>query len=180
MASAARLHGLARPVRVRHGGPSPDGQDGRGFDVPAEDCSGWISHPPDDRLPQARVRNVGGRPVLSATAIIRWLPSWGDLIQARARSSHPDPRIQLAGRARKHQRADPLLPASQATGLLPAVCAQTCGSLVRNGAEPVHTQWKCWGFRCLAATMTGPLPGKARVTSCACRENRNYPHAAPR
>jgi|ERR1700729_2681048 hypothetical protein len=62
---------------------------------------------------------------------------------------------------------------------LPAVCAQTCGSLVRNGAEPVHTQWKCWGFRCLAATMTGPLPGRARVGPCAYRENQNYPHATP-
>jgi hypothetical protein len=69
-------------------------------------------------------------------------------------------------------------PRMPVTGL-PAVCAQTCGSLVRNGAEPVHTQWKCWGFRCQAATMTGPLPGKARVASCACRENRNYPHATP-
>lgn len=26
---------------------------------------------------------------------------------------------------------------------------------MRNGAEPVHTKWKCWGFRCLAPTMTG-------------------------
>jgi hypothetical protein len=61
----------------------------------------------------------------------------------------------------------------------PVVCAQTCGSLVRNGAEPVHKQWKCWGFRCLAETITGPLPGRARVASCACRENWNYPHATP-
>jgi hypothetical protein len=61
----------------------------------------------------------------------------------------------------------------------PSVCAQTCGSLVHNDAEPVHTQWKCWGFRCLAATMTGPLPGTAPVASCAYRENRNYPHANP-
>ena len=38
---------------------------------------------------------------------------------------------------------------------LPAVCVQTCGSLVCNRPEPVHTQWKFWGFRCLAATMTG-------------------------
>ena len=44
-------------------------------------------------------------------------------------------------------------PRMPVTGL-PAVCAQTCGSLVRNGAEPVHTQWKCWGFRYLAPTMT--------------------------
>jgi len=41
------------------------------------------------------------------------------------------------------------------------VCAQTCGWLVRNGAEPVRTQWKCWGFRCRAAIGTGPLPGRA-------------------
>lgn len=59
-ASAARLHGLARPVRVRHGGPSPDGQDGRGFDVPAEDCSGWISHPPDDRQRRRGCATWGG------------------------------------------------------------------------------------------------------------------------
>jgi hypothetical protein len=91
----------------------------------------------------------------------------------------PDPRIRSAGRARKHRRADLLLPASQGTGLLPAVCAQTCGSLVRNGAEPVYKQWKCWGFRRAAATMTGPLPGRARVASCACRENRYYPHTRP-
>jgi hypothetical protein len=26
---------------------------------------------------------------------------------------------------------------------------------VRNGADPVHMRWKCWGFRCLAATVTG-------------------------
>jgi hypothetical protein len=58
------------------------------------------------------------------------------------------------------------LPARQ-QDCFPAVCAQTCGSLVRNGAEPVHKQWKCWGFRCLAATMTGPLPGRARVAPCA-------------
>jgi hypothetical protein len=57
------------------------------------------------------------------------------------------------------------------------LCAQTCGWLVRNGAESVHTQWKCWGLRCMAIAMTGPLPGKARVASCACRESQNYPHA---
>jgi hypothetical protein len=50
---------------------------------------------------------------------------------------------------------------------------------VRNGAAAVHKQWKCWGFRGQAATMTVPLPGKARVVSCAYRENWNYPHATP-
>ncbi len=48
------------------------------------------------------MRGTGGpavdawRPVLWAKAIIRWLPSWGDLIQARARSS---PSGWLAGHA---------------------------------------------------------------------------------
>jgi hypothetical protein len=67
----------------------------------------------------------------------------------------PDPRIRPAGQARKHRRAEPLLPASAARDRFPAVCAQTCGSLVRNGPEPVHMQWKCWGFRCLCRNLIG-------------------------
>jgi hypothetical protein len=70
------------------------------------------------------------------------------------------------------------LPARQRE-CFPAVCAQTCGSLVRNGAEPVHMQWKFWGFRCLCRNLIGALPGRTRVARCACRERRNYPHATP-
>ena len=75
--------------------------------------------------------------------------------------SHPGPGQilasgGLAGHASTGAPTCYCLPARQ-QDCLPAVCAQTCGSLVRNGAEPVHTQWKCWGFRCLAATMTGAL-----------------------
>ena len=93
--------------------------------------------------------------------------------------SGPDPRIRPAGQARKHRRAEPLLPASAARDCFPAVCVQTCGSLVRNGAEPVHMQWKCWGFLCLCRHLIGTLPGRTRVARCACRERRNYPHATP-
>jgi len=69
------------------------------------------------------------------------------------------------------------LPAGQRT-CCPAVCAQTCGWLVRNGAKPVHRRWKCWGFRSLAGTRRGHLPGRARNQACAYREISNYPHAA--
>ena len=97
--------------------------------------------------------------------------------------SHPGPgQILASGQlARRASTGAPIrycLPARQ-QACFPAACAQACGSLVRNGAEPVHTRWKCWGFRRLVATVTGPLPGKARVASCACRENRSYPHATP-
>jgi len=69
----------------------------------------------------------------------------------------------LAGPARTGARADPLLAASRRQDYFPAVCAQTCGWLVRNGAKPVHRRWKCWGFRRLAGTRRGHLPGRARA-----------------
>jgi hypothetical protein len=41
------------------------------------------------------------RPVLRSATTIRWLPSWGDLIQARARSSHPAGRPGTQAPARR-------------------------------------------------------------------------------
>jgi hypothetical protein len=77
------------------------------------------------------------RPVLRSATTIRWLPSWGDLIQARARSSHP------AGRpGTQAPRGAPLLPASPATGLLPCcLCTNmwiTCAQRRRACANPVE------------------------------------------
>jgi hypothetical protein len=97
--------------------------------------------------------------------------------------SHPGPgQILASGRLARHASTGApsrcCLPARQGD-CFPAVCAQTCGSLVRNGAEPVHMQWKCWGFRCLCCNLIGTLPGRARVRRCAYRERRNYPHATP-
>jgi hypothetical protein len=82
-------------------------------------------------------------------------------VAAFLRRSHPGPgQILASGRLAGHASTGaPIcycLPARQ-QDCFPAVCAQTCGSLVRNGAEPVHRQWKCWGFCCLTATMTGPF-----------------------
>jgi hypothetical protein len=78
-----------------------------------------------------------------AAAIIRWLPSSGDLIQARARSS-------LSGRLAGHAStgAEPLVPAL-ATGLLPCclctnmwmTCAQrrrACAYAVEMLGIPLH------------------------------------------
>lgn len=124
--------------------------------------------------PSMTQRCVIRRRDLWSAGTIRWLPSWA--ISSRP---GPDPRIRPAGQARKHRRAEPLLPASAARDCFPADCVQTCGSLVRNGAEPVHMQWKCWGFLCLCRHLIGTLPGRTRVARCACRERRNYPHATP-
>ena len=90
--------------------------------------------------------------------------------------SHPGPsQILASGRlAGRASTGAPIryycLPARQ-QDCFPAVCAQTCGSLVRNGAEPVHMQWKCWGFRCLAATMTGPFTWES-VSHILCMQRK--------
>jgi len=76
----------------------------------------------------------------------------------------------------KHWRADRL--PTRHEDCLPAGCAQTCGRLVRNKAEPVRKRWKCWGFRCLAAPITGLFPGNTPAEPCVYRENRNCPHVA--
>jgi len=69
--------------------------------------------------------------------------------------------------------------ACTARGCLPAGCAQTCGRPVRNEAELVRKRWKCWGFRCLAAPITGLFPGNTPAEPCAYGENRNCPHVVP-
>jgi hypothetical protein len=73
--------------------------------------------------------------------------------------SHPGSgQILASGRLARHSSTGApsrcCLPARQGD-CSPAVCAQTCGSLVRNDPEPVHMQWKCWGFRCLCRTLIG-------------------------
>ena len=79
-----------------------------------------------------------GRPVVWATAIIRWLRSWGDLIQPG-----PDPRIgPLAGHAGTGAPIRYCLPATQATGLLPCcLCTNmwiTCAQRRRACAYAVE------------------------------------------
>jgi hypothetical protein len=97
--------------------------------------------------------------------------------------SHPGPgQILASGRPARHASAGAPSrcgPPARQGDCVPAVCAQTCGSLVRNSAEPVHMQWKCWGFRCLCGNLIATLPGRTRVARCACRARRNYPHATP-
>jgi hypothetical protein len=73
--------------------------------------------------------------------------------------SHPGSgQILASGRLARHASTGApsrcCLPARQGD-CFPAVCAQTCGSLVRNGPEPVHMQWKCWGFCCLCRNLIG-------------------------
>ncbi len=65
-----------------------------------------------------RWRWMRGLPVLLARSSGSCLPG------AISSRPGPDPRIRPAGRARKHRRADLLLPASQATGL-PSCCLCT-------------------------------------------------------
>ena len=156
-----------------------------GRSSPAAAVGDRASH---SHLPPARCRpacRVPARPCQLAEQPVQpsACPLVGDdhPVAAFLGRSHPGPgQILASGRPARHASTGAAsrccLPARQ-QDCFPAVCAQTCGSLVRNGAEPVQTQWKCWGFRCLAATMVGALPGRARVAPCAGRENRNYPHA---
>ena len=78
----------------------------------------------------------------------------------------PDPRIRLAGRARKHRCTDPLLPASQATGLLPCcLCTNmwiTCAQRRRACAYAVE--------------MLGiPLPGRNHDRGLYLGERKSHP-----
>jgi hypothetical protein len=92
--------------------------------------------------------------------------SGGCLPEAISSRPGPDPRIRLAGRARKHRCADPLLPASQATGLLPCcLCTNmwiTCAQRPRACAYAVE--------------MLGiPLPGRNHDRGLYLGERESHP-----
>jgi hypothetical protein len=86
------------------------------------------------------------------------LPVWAEPEADRAAPSALAVPVPVAVTARRHASTGApsrcCLPTRQ-EDCFPAVCAQTCGSLVRNGPEPVHMQWKCWGFRCLCRNLIG-------------------------
>jgi len=78
----------------------------------------------------------------SARSLVGGDPTGGYLPGAISSRLGPDPRIRPAGQARKHRRAEPLLPASAARGLLPCcLCTNmwiTCAQRPRACAYAVE------------------------------------------
>ena len=107
-------------------------------------------------------RAFSPNPSMTQRCVIRRRDLWSAGTQPVATflgRSHPGSgQILASGRLARHASTGApsrcCLPVRQGD-CFPAVCAQTCGSLVRNGPEPVHMQWKCWGFRCLCRNLIG-------------------------
>ena len=76
-------------------------------------------------------------------------------------------------------RADRLLPASAAPGPAYRLAVHKHVDDLCATALSLCARWKCWGFRWMAAPMTGPLPGTAPAAPCAYRGKWNCPHATP-
>ncbi len=99
----------------------------------------------------------------------------GDLVRAQVRSW----RLACRPPHRKHQYADPLVPASPAgelrAGLLCTTMWITC---VKRRQSCAHIG-EMLGIVLPGRALTGLSPGKVRPAPCAWKRNRNCPHAAP-
>jgi len=104
-------------------------------------------------------------------------PSGGCLPGAISSRPRPDPRIRPAGQARKHRRAEPLLPASAARGLLPCclctnmwiTCAQrrrACAYAVEMLGIPLPVPQPDSTFTWESASRTLCMQRKTELSTC--------------
>lgn len=120
-------------------------------------------------------------------------PAAGDAgrLSCRACGEQPVPAVgAMASRARPDPRPGcrpPRASTGTLTRCLPAghegvvralLCITMWITCVKRCRACAHIR-KCWGFRCRAAPVTGPSPGRARSAPCGRRRKRNCPHATP-